>query len=187
LSIARHIVQRHGGTIDATSPGPGEGATFVVRLPLGLSSQPESAALPATLRVVAGSPARKAQLGIRVLVVDDDEDARDLVAYALTADGMELRGAASAAEALRVLETYAPHVIVSDIGMPVEDGYSLIRRIRTLPSKDKSSVPAIALTAFARNEDRTRALVEGFNLHMAKPVEPSALSKAIVELAGSFR
>ncbi|MEO6599713.1 MAG: response regulator, partial [Polyangiaceae bacterium] len=109
------------------------------------------------------------------------------VAYALKSRGIELRVAASASEALVELDSYAPHVIVSDIGMPVEDGYSLIRRIRMLPSKEKSGVPAIALTAFARSEDRTRALVEGFNLHMTKPVEPEALIRAVIELAGAVR
>ena len=94
---------------------------------------------------------------------------------------------ASVAEALKELQTYTPHVIVSDIGMPDEDGYFLIRRIRTLAAEDKKNIPAIALTAFARNEDRTRALVEGFNLHIAKPVEPRALLNAVVDLAGQTR
>jgi signal transduction histidine kinase/CheY-like chemotaxis protein len=187
LSIARHIIQLHGGTIEARSPGIGAGATFVVRLPVDLS-RASQAPVPATLTLQAGgSVPTNLHLGIRVLVVDDDEDARDLVAYALQTTGMELRVAASAPEALAELESYVPHVIVSDIGMPLEDGYSLIRRIRTLPSTDKSSIPAIALTAFGRNEDRTRALVAGFNLHLTKPVEPSALIRAVVELAGPVR
>jgi CheY-like chemotaxis protein len=87
-------------------------------------------------------------------------------------------------EALAVIEEYSPQVIVSDIGMPAEDGYALIRSVRTLPSESKRNVPAIALTAFTRNEDRTRALTEGFNVHIAKPVEPTALIQAVIDLAG---
>src|SRR5690606_38992686 len=99
--------------------------------------------------------------GLRVLVVDDDDDARDLVAYVLESCGMEVRAAGTAAEAMGELTRYAPHVILSDIGLPDEDGYFLIRNIRTHPKEEKRNVPVIALTAFARNEDRTRALVEG--------------------------
>jgi CheY-like chemotaxis protein len=125
--------------------------------------------------------------GVHVLVVDDEPDARELVAYVLEMSGIEVRAAASVADALKELQTYTPDVIVSDIGMPDEDGYFLIRSIRTLAAEDKKNIPAIALTAFARNEDRTRALVEGFNLHMAKPVEPTALLKAVADLAGQVR
>ncbi len=188
LSIAKHIVELHGGSIEARSPGLGRGSTFIVHLPvspllsttLGISrgpaTKPESAiALPMGLE------------GIRVLVVDDEPDARELVSYVLEACGVEVRSAASAAAALNELGSYRPHVVISDIGMPNEDGYSLIRSIRTLASEETKNVPAIALTAFARNEDRTRALVEGFNLHMVKPVEPSALVKAVNDLAGHVR
>jgi CheY-like chemotaxis protein len=97
---------------------------------------------------------------------------------------MKVRQAASAAEALRELETFSPNVIVSDIGMPEEDGYSLIRKIRTHADVRTKNIPAIALTAFGRNEDRTSALLQGFNLHMAKPVEPAALVRAVAELVG---
>jgi CheY-like chemotaxis protein len=118
-----------------------------------------------------------------VLVVDDEPDARELVSYVLEACGMEVRVAAGAAQALAELEDFTPSVILSDVGMPHEDGYSLIRSVRTLRDDTKRNIPAIALTAFARNEDRTRALVEGFNVHMAKPVEPTVLVNAIVDLA----
>jgi CheY-like chemotaxis protein len=121
---------------------------------------------------------------IRVLVVDDDPDARELVAYVLETCGMEVHTAASASDARTELGAVTPHVIISDIGMPQEDGYSLIRSIRTLAAEDKKNIPAIALTAFAANEDRTRALVEGFNVYMAKPVEPTALVMAVTDLAG---
>ena len=100
---------------------------------------------------------------------------------------MEVHVAGSAREAMIDLASFTPHVIISDIGMPDEDGYSFIRSVRTLPADEKKNIPAIALTAFARNEDRTRALVEGFNHHMAKPVEPATLVRAVVDLAGHVR
>jgi CheY-like chemotaxis protein len=124
---------------------------------------------------------------VRVLVVDDEPDARELIAYLLETCGMKVQVAGSAAEALALLASDLPDVVVSDIGMPDEDGYSLIRSIRTLPREEQNSIPAIALTAYARNEDRTRALVEGFNVYMSKPVEPSTLVAAVAELAGPVR
>jgi signal transduction histidine kinase/ActR/RegA family two-component response regulator len=189
LSITKHLVELHGGLITVQSPGVGLGATFVVRLPISplVSTTLGVSRMPATKEETTSVALPKNTEGIRVLVVDDEEDARSLVAYLLDRLGMEVRSAGSAAEALRELETFTPHVIISDIGMPDEDGYSLIRSVRTLAAEDKKSIPAIALTAFARNEDRTRALVEGFNLHLAKPIEPSALVLAVVDLAGPGR
>ncbi len=121
---------------------------------------------------------------LRVLVVDDEPDARELIGYVLETYGTEVRLASTAAMARTELSTYTPHVIISDISMPDEDGYSLIRSIRTLPTDDKKNIPAIALTAFARNEDRMRTFVAGFNLHLAKPVEPATLVRAVRHLAG---
>ncbi len=164
LSIAKHIVELHGGSIEAHSAGSGRGATFVVRLPVS--------PFVSTNFGVSGARAAKEQAanispptglgGLRVLVVDDDPDARDLFAYALESYGMEVHVASSSAEALTELETFTPHVIISDISMPHEDGYVLIRSIRNLPREETKNIPAIALTASARNEDRARALVEGF-------------------------
>jgi signal transduction histidine kinase/CheY-like chemotaxis protein len=185
LSIAKHIVELHGGTIEAESRGVGYGAVFHVRLPISplVSATMGIPRVPATQEGFAVVPPVGLE-GIRVLVVDDEPDARELVTCVFEASGMEVRTAGSVADALREMQSFTPHVIVSDIGMPFEDGYSLIRSVRTLPSEEKKNIPAIALTAFARNEDRTRALVEGFNMHMAKPVEPTALVSAVAQLAG---
>lgn len=186
LSISRHLVELHGGSIEASSAGLGKGATFIVRLPMSpvVSTTIGVQRVPATMPPEPSDQLALDGGGIHVLVVEDEPDARDLVAYVFESCGMQVRLAASAAEAMRVLESFSPSVIVSDIGMPEEDGYSLIRKIRTHADERTKNIPAIALTAFARNEDRTRALVEGFNLHLAKPVEPAALVKAVAELVG---
>lgn len=188
LPIAKHIVELHGGSIEAKSGGTGQGAAFVLRLPI-VPLAPTSVT-PAT--VSATQPAEASALhldlsGMRVLVVDDDSDARELLTYVLESCGVEVRAAPSVAAALGELQRFTPHLVISDIGMPGEDGYALIRSIRTLPDEAKRSIPAIALTAFVRNEDRTRALVEGFNQHMAKPVDPAALLRAAADLAGRAR
>ncbi len=186
LSIAKHIVELHGGTIEARSQGAGQGSTFLVSLPISslISSTVGISRVPATQPQSNDVSSPGDLAGIRVLVVDDETDARELVAYVLETCGAEVRAAASAAAALEELEAYTPHLIISDIGMPDVDGYTLIRSVRTLAAAGKARIPAIALTAFARNEDRTRALVEGFNVHITKPVEPAALVQAVLELVG---
>jgi len=186
LSIAKHIVELHGGTIRAESAGLGAGATFSLRIPVSplLSSTFGVHKVPATTERAPSAALPPGLEGIRVLVVDDESDARELVGYVLESCGMEVRLAENVTDALSQLQSYTPQVIISDIGMPEDDGYVLIRAIRILDSEEKKAIPAIALTAFARNEDRTRALVEGFNLHIAKPVEPTRLVQAVAELAG---
>ncbi len=186
LSIVRQIVELHGGSIEAESAGQGRGATFTVRLPVSplIATVQGVSRAPVTVAEPAGAVLPSGHTDIRVLVVEDEADARELLAYMLQSCGMEVRLAASAAEGIDALEHFTPHVLLSDIGMAREDGYAFIRQVRTLASEEKRAIPAIALTAFARNEDRTRALTAGFNLHMAKPVEPSALVNAVLELAG---
>ncbi len=139
--------------------------------------------VPATTDPGEDGPGPASSPGVRVLVVDDDPDARELLTVLLEGCGMLVRSAASARDALAAVLAEPPDVLVSDIGMPEEDGYSLIRKIRELPSDDRRAVPAIALTAFARTEDRQRALRAGFDRHLAKPVEPSALTAIISDLA----
>jgi signal transduction histidine kinase/CheY-like chemotaxis protein len=187
LSIAKHIVDLHGGTIDVRSAGEGRGALFTVRLPVSplVSTTVGISRVPAT-EVATNRELPMADGQLRVLVVDDEEDAREMLGHIFQASGIECREAESVSDALRALDDFVPDVIISDIGMPEEDGYSLVRRVRTL-SDDRKSIPAIALTAFASNEDRKRALVDGFNLHITKPVEPAKLVNAVLDLARAAR
>lgn len=185
LSIAKHLVELHGGVIEAHSAGLGQGASFVIRLPISplVSTTLGVSRIPAAPVRDLDTSAPEGLEGRRALIVDDDFDARELITLVLEGCGMEVQSAGGATEALALLERWSPDVIVSDIGMPNRDGYSLIRAIRTLPDLEKRATPAIALTAFAANEDRTRALVEGFDQHLAKPVEPGALVQALLQLA----
>ncbi len=176
LAIAKHLVDLHGGSIEASSEGEGKGATFRVRLPI---SEPRRAA--------AGPGAREGSLpqleGLRVLTVDDEEDARQLVQVVLEHAGARVRTAASAAEAMAAMKAEVPDVLLSDIGMPGETGYDLIRRVRSLPPSEGGNVPAAALTAYARAEDRNKALGAGFMMHVPKPIDPSELISVVGSLA----
>jgi PAS domain S-box-containing protein len=180
LAIARHIVEMHGGTIQASSEGPGQGSTFRVRLPVtrGVRSAVEPA--PAAVRGRQGRPRLE---GLHVLVVDDDEDALSMVRELLETEGASVTTALSADEALAIIEQQTPDLLLSDIGMPAVDGFELIRRIREL-SPSIRDVPAAALTAYAQPEDRTRALRSGFQVHLAKPIDPGELLTAVERLAG---
>jgi PAS domain S-box-containing protein len=190
MSITKHLVELHGGTIRVESPGEGQGATFTLRLPVMIVHAPER---PPEAADVAGRPnsadedrARPAGLvrldGVHVLVVDDEQDARDLLAAILRQSGATVTAAAGVADALDKLQSAQPDLILSDIEMANEDGYSLIRKVRDAEAERGRRIPAIALTAHARSSDRLRALREGFHMHIPKPVEPAELVLAVANL-----
>ena len=186
LAIARQIVELHGGTIHALSGGEGKGATFRVELPVMIVHP--AAAVVAEPRIHPRTEIRvtkidnRALLDVRVLAVDDDADALTLVREILETAGAQVLTAASAAAALSVLEEQSPDVLISDLGMTGMDGFELIQRVRKLTNKVKD-IPAAALTAYARSEDRARALQTGFEMHLAKPIDPSELIAAVASLA----
>ncbi|MEI2582040.1 hybrid sensor histidine kinase/response regulator [Scytonema sp. PRP1] len=185
LAIVRHLVELHGGTVRAESPGIGQGSTFIVNLPMkvGATKTSEREQLLSTLggkEVQDGLPNLG---GLRVLVVDDEPDARQLLSTVLLQHKAQVIAVSSAREALVALQKFQPDVLVSDIGMPQEDGYSLIRKVRALPG-ESGRTPAVALTAYARAEDRTQALNAGFQLHVPKPVNPTELATVVANLAG---
>jgi len=187
LSIVRHLVELHGGTVAVDSAGEGLGASFTVQLPL--RAELRETALPAHDRRRSAGPSPAASLpdrlkDLRVLVVEDEKDTRDLVVMALRQSGAEVAAYDSVPEALAAFDLLPPDVLVSDIGIPEEDGYSLIRKIRSRDPGSGGKVPAAALTAYARSEDRRRALEAGFQRHLAKPLDPAELVAAVAQLAG---
>ena len=187
LAIVRHIVELHGGVARAESPGENRGATFTVDLPLTATRvgglEPEPARRPLDREIVRPAVLK----GLRVLVVDDEADARELMRIVLRSSGAEVMSAASAEEAFEHVEQWHPDILVSDIGLPDVDGYALIQKLRTLEAERGWSIPALAVTAYARAEDRTRALSSGFQMHVAKPLEPADLVAAITRLLGKDR
>jgi CheY-like chemotaxis protein len=186
LAIVRHIVELHGGFVRADSEGEGKGATFRVQLPL-LAPRWESGSsqLPRSETVQPGSLRQLPSLhGLRVLFVDDQCDARELVTELLEIYGAKVVAVESVERALKEIETAVPDVLVSDIGMPREDGYELIRRLRARESDSGVHVPAVAVTGFASAEDAHRALAEGFERHLSKPIDPAELV-AVVALLGA--
>ena len=184
LAIVRHLVELHGGTVSADSPGEGQGATMSVRLPIRAAAP--IVAEEAPRRLSSDPPSVRSQPlalgGLQLLAVDDESDARELIAMVLEHAGAKVTSAASASEAVRCLEELPFDALVSDIGMPGEDGYALMRRIRGAPSEATRGIPAIALTAYARIEDRRKALAAGFQAHVAKPIEPRELVEVIRRL-----
>jgi PAS domain S-box-containing protein len=185
LSIARQIVELHGGSMHASSAGLGRGATFVVVLPLSVVRREPEGAHPAGPGAAASSlPADLNLAGLKILVVDDEPDARQLIEQLLTDCSAVVHTAASAAEAMALIETVRPDLVLSDIGMPECDGYQFIQQVRRLPAERGGKTPAIALTAFARTEDRIRTMVAGYQVHLAKPVEPHELLAAVASLSG---
>jgi signal transduction histidine kinase/CheY-like chemotaxis protein len=182
LSIVKHLVELHGGTIAAESEGTNQGAIFTVTLPL--SPVRSTSERPNELARATGS-SRELE-GLRVLVVDDELDARDLIAEILSNAGVSVRTAANAMEAMHEMERFLPDVLVCDIGMPGTDGFALLQRIRALPPERGGRVRAAAVTAYARSEDRRRALAVGFNLHLSKPVDPMELIVSVARLAERY-
>lgn len=192
LSIVRHLVELHGGTVRAESAGEGKGATFAVRLPLVAarkSEKGEGDAAAAAVHTPAVDTRRRVECpdkldGLRVLVVDDEPDTLDLIKVLLGQCGAEVSTARSSAEALGLFASVAPDVIISDIGMPGEDGYELIRKVRELPPERGGRTPAVALTAYARAADRLRVLRSGYQMHVAKPVELAELVAVVANVVG---
>src|SRR2546425_1724090 len=189
LAIVRHIVKLHEGNVWAESEGEGRGATLVVELPLPIDDDVRPAPKTATVyRRLESASSRLINLaGRRILVVDDEADARDLLAQILGQAGADVIVAGSADEALETLRRWRPDVLVSDIGMPGDDGYVLIRKVRALGAGEGGQVRALALTAYARSEDRALALEAGFHTHIAKPVDPLELTALIAGLAPERR
>ncbi|MFN6569424.1 chemotaxis protein CheB [Dendronalium sp. ChiSLP03b] len=194
LSIVRHLVELHGGTVNAESQGEGQGATFTVRLPL--QTNPQGGSLPSTEEAIVSIEESKVSLdtilsleGVRVLVVDDETDIRDLFTTVLEAYGGEVTTVASASEALSTLMANPGgyDVLLSDIGMPEADGFMLIRQVRMLSPEIGGQIPAAALTAYTGDMEQTEALTAGFQMHIAKPVEPDQLVFVVASLAGKIR
>ena len=187
LSIVRQLVELHGGSVRATSEGDGQGSTFFVTLPVigVITAQDNAEAVDPTLSdEIVSLEGLPSLAGLKVLVVEDEEDTRELIRAVLQEWGSEVITSHSAAEALVCLEKYQPDVLISDLGMPDEDGYSLIFKIRSLPAEQGGEIPAAALTAYARVEDRMRVLRSGFQFHLPKPVDSAELVTVVASLAG---
>jgi CheY-like chemotaxis protein len=185
LAIVRHLVELHGGTVEADSPGEGRGTTLVVKLPIVPVYQKDNYAErvhPTAGDTLATYDCPERLDGLKVLVVDDEADTRELLRVGVGQCGAEVVTAGSALEALEAVAEGRPDLIISDIGMPGEDGYELIRKVRSLPAGRGGKIPAIALTAYARTEDRLRALRAGYQSHIAKPVELAELVAVMASL-----
>ncbi|MGJ3251612.1 MAG: response regulator [Elainellaceae cyanobacterium] len=178
LAITRHLVELHGGTIYADSQGLGQGATFTVMIPMRMVQPLDSAPT---------FPENELNLqGVKAIVVDDEIDTQELVAYVLKQQGAQVETTGSAQDALNILEYFHPDVIISDIGMPDKDGYKFLKAVRALPNDHLKNIPAIALTAYAREDDRQHALDAGYQIHLAKPLDPSDVVNAICNLTQSY-
>jgi signal transduction histidine kinase/ActR/RegA family two-component response regulator len=189
LAIVKHLIELHGGTVQADSAGEGRGSTFTIELPQTIDSKratirkEETESLYRNEDHNAYQPLLPSLEGLLVLVVDDDRDTLEMITAVLTEYGATVQGAASAAEAIDTLQWSRPDVLVSDLAMPDEDGYTLIRKVRALEAESDHPIPAVALTALVRIDDRVRALSAGFNMFVPKPIEPGELIAAIANLA----
>ncbi len=185
LAIVKQLVELHGGHIQAKSSGEGQGATFAVTLPLAISRHP-----PEETGLSIGDLAGFQKLsleGISILVVDDEPDARDLLQRVLSERHARVVVAESADRGLELIQLEKPDVVLSDIGMPKKDGYEFIAAVRKLAPEQGGKTPAIALTAFARSEDRTRAMLAGYQVHLSKPIEAHELIATVASLTGAHR
>jgi two-component system CheB/CheR fusion protein len=180
LAIARQLIELHGGSIKASSAGEGRGATFTIQLPYRAEMTDRFGAADA-------EPVLPIPEGLRVLVVDDESEARELLSLMFEQRGAKVRAVASSAEALQLLKSWRPEVLIADIGMPDMDGYQLIRQIRALPKNNGRQIPAVAVTAYASEGDRQRALEAGYHSHIAKPFPPERLMAAVARLVGEHR
>jgi len=188
LALAERLVEMHGGAIKAESAGEGQGATFTVTLPTRSGSRAISEMNAAEIGKSLDASDQPNLAGLRILVVDDEADARDLLAIRLQQYGADVITAPSAEAAMDALARLKPRpdLIVSDIAMPGEDGYSLIRRVRAMEPEQGGRIPAIALTAYSRTKDRVQALAAGFQIHIPKPVNAAELAHAIAGITGRF-
>jgi PAS domain S-box-containing protein len=186
LAIVKQLVELHGGNVCVKSGGIGQGATFIVRLPLfAVYSEPDKERRHPGAALRESQPLPEVSLAnVHVLIVDDEIDACGIVKRLLEMNGATVSMAGSASEAMELILAGRPDVLVCDVGMPGEDGYSLIRRLRVLEERQESALPAVALSAYARLEDRTKAIRSGFQNHLAKPVEPAELLAVVSSLAG---
>jgi PAS domain S-box-containing protein len=188
LAIVRHIVELHGGSVEVSSAGEGHGATFTVLLPQTESvtkkiGENAFAAVASEAQDAVSDYSNGKIKGLRVLLIDDETDTLELLSVLLTQSGAEIKSATSVADAFEVIKDWKPGVIVSDIAMPVEDGYSFIKKLRALPHEDGGAIPAIALTAYVGIKERTQVLASGFQMYVPKPVEPSELVGALANFA----
>jgi PAS domain S-box-containing protein len=190
LSIVKQLVELQGGTVRAKSPGVGKGSTFIVSLPVTVTDDNSHDGVQTRYSMPSSDPTSDDAFenidltGVRVLVVDDDSDARNLASRILESCHAEVITAASMSAALEEIRRQVPHVLLSDLGMPDLDGFDLIRAIRDFPPERGGEIPAVAISAFARSEDRRRAMMAGYQTHLAKPVEPSEMIAVIASLTG---
>jgi signal transduction histidine kinase len=187
LSIVRHLVELHGGLIQVQSEGEGKGSTFTVKFPLLPPFEEIDKDVGQVVASESGGGDDPSLDGLRVLVVDDDSDSRAVIAEMLLQFGAEVLGVASVQEALQALELWDPNVLLSDIEMPNEDGYSLLQKVRGMHGRDGGLIPAAALTAYGRPEDRVRAIKAGYQMYLPKPVDPHELAVVVASLARTSR
>ncbi|HEX8072195.1 MAG TPA: ATP-binding protein [Pyrinomonadaceae bacterium] len=195
LAIVRHLVELHGGTVEAASEGEDRGAVFTVRVPaVAAAAEAQTPSARAALSEPSHADAARAGAshapdlrGVRVLVVDDEPDTLEVLCLVLNQSGAKARAAGSSAAALAAVLEWRPHVLVSDLGMPGEDGFALISKVRTLTPEQGGDTPAVALTAYVREEERQRALAAGYQMHVPKPVDPTTLLATVSGLAKGQR